>query len=124
MSSRNQNKPPRSPSNKKENALDEAQILQYYYVLILAVKDLKKLFAAWYERRQMRKIYSHLLEGLLALYLGFEWIQTDNILAPMITHGLWFWAMACGRFMTTGVGCATESSSLTQLHSWKNLDCQ
>ncbi|XP_038906084.1 uncharacterized protein LOC120091972 [Benincasa hispida] len=52
-------------------------------------KDLKKLFAAWYERRQMKKIYSPLLEGLLALYLGFEWIQTDNILAPIITHGIY-----------------------------------
>ncbi|OAY73939.1 hypothetical protein ACMD2_01312 [Ananas comosus] len=51
--------------------------------------DLKKLFAAWYERRQMKKIYSPLLEGLLALYLGFEWIQTDNILSPMITHGIY-----------------------------------
>ncbi|KAJ0970818.1 hypothetical protein J5N97_018777 [Dioscorea zingiberensis] len=52
-------------------------------------EDLKKLFAAWYERRQMKKIYSPLLEGLLALYLGFEWIQTDNVLAPMITHGIY-----------------------------------
>ncbi|XAR54817.1 hypothetical protein NMG60_11030123 [Bertholletia excelsa] len=52
-------------------------------------EDLKKLFAAWYERRQMKKIYSPLLEGLLALYLGFEWIQTDNILAPIITHGIY-----------------------------------
>ncbi|KAK1305324.1 hypothetical protein QJS10_CPB11g00148 [Acorus calamus] len=52
-------------------------------------EDLKKLFAAWYERREMKKIYSPLLEGLLALYLGFEWIQTDNILAPMITHGIY-----------------------------------
>ncbi|WCJ20638.1 hypothetical protein M5689_002858 [Euphorbia peplus] len=52
-------------------------------------EDLKKLFAAWYERRQMKKIYSPLLEGLLALYLGFEWIQTSNILAPMITHGIY-----------------------------------
>ncbi|XP_065877407.1 uncharacterized protein [Euphorbia lathyris] len=52
-------------------------------------EDLKKLFAAWYERRQMKKIYSPLLEGLLALYLGFEWIQTNNILAPMITHGIY-----------------------------------
>ncbi|XP_008796293.1 uncharacterized protein LOC103711792 [Phoenix dactylifera] len=52
-------------------------------------EDLKKLFAAWYEKRQMKKIYSPLLEGLLALYLGFEWIQTDNILAPMITHGIY-----------------------------------
>ncbi|KAK4786599.1 hypothetical protein SAY86_010432 [Trapa natans] len=52
-------------------------------------KDLKKLFAAWYERRQMKKIYSPLLEGLLALYLGFEWIQTNNILAPIITHGIY-----------------------------------
>ncbi|KAI0500126.1 hypothetical protein KFK09_018335 [Dendrobium nobile] len=51
--------------------------------------DLKKLFAAWYERRQMKKIYSPLLEGLLALYLGFEWIKTGNILAPMITHGIY-----------------------------------
>ncbi|ERN09319.1 uncharacterized protein LOC18437467 [Amborella trichopoda] len=52
-------------------------------------EDLKKLFAAWYERRQLKKIYSPLLEGMLALYLGFEWIQTDNILAPMITHGIY-----------------------------------
>ncbi|XP_021912678.1 uncharacterized protein LOC110826363 [Carica papaya] len=52
-------------------------------------EDLKKLFAAWYEKRQMRKIYSPLLEGLLALYLGFEWIQTNNILAPIITHAIY-----------------------------------
>ncbi|KAL1200647.1 hypothetical protein V5N11_019833 [Cardamine amara subsp. amara] len=51
--------------------------------------ELKKLFAAWYERRQMKKIYSPLLEGLLGLYLGFEWIQTDNLLAPIITHGIY-----------------------------------
>ncbi|XP_007039512.2 PREDICTED: uncharacterized protein LOC18606049 [Theobroma cacao] len=54
-----------------------------------AREDLKKLFIAWYERRQMKKIYSPLLEGILALYLGFEWIQTDNILAPIITHGIY-----------------------------------
>ncbi|GAV69089.1 Abi domain-containing protein [Cephalotus follicularis] len=52
-------------------------------------EDLKKLFSAWYERRQMKKIYSPLLEGLLALYLGFEWIQTNNILAPIISHGIY-----------------------------------
>ncbi|CAM8940848.1 unnamed protein product [Rhodiola kirilowii] len=52
-------------------------------------EDLKKLFAAWYERRQMKKIYSPLLEGLLALYLGFEWIQTSNLLSPIITHGIY-----------------------------------
>ncbi|KAK2995918.1 hypothetical protein RJ640_029800 [Escallonia rubra] len=52
-------------------------------------ENLKKLFAAWYERRQMKKIYSPLLEGLLALYLGYEWIQTNNILAPIITHGIY-----------------------------------
>ena len=52
-------------------------------------QDLKKLFEAWYEKRQMKKIYSPLLEGLLALYLGCEWIQTDNILAPIITHGIY-----------------------------------
>ncbi|KAE8672190.1 Peptidase M20/M25/M40 family protein isoform 1 [Hibiscus syriacus] len=52
-------------------------------------EDLKKLFAAWYERRQMKKIYSPLLEGILALYLGFEWIETNNILAPIITHGIY-----------------------------------
>ncbi|GMJ12501.1 BALANCE of CHLOROPHYLL METABOLISM 1 [Hibiscus trionum] len=54
-----------------------------------AREDLKKLFAAWYERRQMKKIYSPLLEGILALYLGFEWIETNNILAPIITHGIY-----------------------------------
>lgn len=52
-------------------------------------EDMKKLFAAWYQRRQMKKIYSPLLEGLLALYLGFEWIQTNNMLTPMITHGIY-----------------------------------
>ncbi|PHU08387.1 hypothetical protein BC332_20247 [Capsicum chinense] len=52
-------------------------------------EDLKKLFAAWYKRRQMKKIYSPLLEAILALYLGFEWIQTNNILAPIITHGIY-----------------------------------
>lgn len=52
-------------------------------------QNMKKLFTAWYERRQMRKIYSPLLEGILAFYLGFEWIQTGNILAPMITHGIY-----------------------------------
>ncbi|XLS47458.1 hypothetical protein HN51_021816, partial [Arachis hypogaea] len=52
-------------------------------------QDLKKLFQAWYEKCQIKKIYSPLLEGLLALYLGFEWIQTNNILAPIITHGIY-----------------------------------
>lgn len=61
----------------------------------------------------MKKIYSPLLEGLLGLYLGFEWIQvciiltqlslsklkkiitekkilqTNNLLAPIITHGIY-----------------------------------
>ncbi|XP_022736233.1 uncharacterized protein LOC111289450 isoform X1 [Durio zibethinus] len=54
-----------------------------------AREDLKKLFTAWYERRKMKKIYSPLLEGILALYLGFEWIETNNILAPIITHGIY-----------------------------------
>lgn len=52
-------------------------------------EELKKLFAAWYERRQMKRIYSPLLEGILGLYLGFEWIQTSNVLAPIITHGIY-----------------------------------
>ncbi|KAK1285941.1 hypothetical protein QJS10_CPB20g01267 [Acorus calamus] len=52
-------------------------------------EDLKKLFAAWNKRRQMKRIYSPLLEGLLSLYLGFEWIRTGNILALMITHGIY-----------------------------------
>ncbi|KAI9089072.1 hypothetical protein K1719_029351 [Acacia pycnantha] len=52
-------------------------------------QDLKKVFEAWYKKRQMRKIYSPLLEGILALYLGLEWIQTNNILAPIITHGIY-----------------------------------
>ncbi|CAI8596214.1 unnamed protein product [Vicia faba] len=52
-------------------------------------EDLKKIFEAWYEKRKMTKIYSPLLEGLLALYLGFEWIQTNNFLSPIITHGIY-----------------------------------
>eukprot|EP00249_Psilotum_nudum_P018050 c26615_g1_i1 orf=569-1747(+) len=51
-----------------------------------AQQNIKKCFSAWYERRQLRKIYSPLLDSLLALYLGFEWVQTGNILAPTITH--------------------------------------
>nr|GEU95094.1 acetyl-CoA carboxylase 1 [Tanacetum cinerariifolium] len=38
-------------------------------------QEMKKLYAAWYERRQMKMIYSPLLEGLLALYLAFKWNQ-------------------------------------------------
>jgi hypothetical protein len=45
--------------------------------------------AAWYERRQLKKIYSPLMEALLALYLGFECVQTGNIFGPMITHTLY-----------------------------------
>ncbi|VVB01325.1 unnamed protein product [Arabis nemorensis] len=41
---------------------------------------------AWYERRQMKKIYSPFLEGLL------EWIQTNNLLAPIITHGIYLYS--------------------------------
>lgn len=52
-------------------------------------EEMKKLFSAWYERRQMKQIYSPLLEGLLALYLGFEWMQTSNILVPIVTHGIY-----------------------------------
>ncbi|KAL2609055.1 hypothetical protein R1flu_027628 [Riccia fluitans] len=52
-------------------------------------RDIKKRISAWYERRQLRKIYSPLMEALLALYLGFEWVQTGNILGPMITHTLY-----------------------------------
>ncbi|XP_021599827.1 uncharacterized protein LOC110605520 isoform X2 [Manihot esculenta] len=62
-------------------------------------EDLKKLFAAWYERRQMKKIYSPLLEGLLALYLGFEWIQL-------------YWDMDFGRYMITEEDYTRESGSL------------
>ncbi|GFZ00822.1 hypothetical protein Acr_14g0004570 [Actinidia rufa] len=51
-------------------------------------EDLKKLFAALYERRQMKKIYSPLLEGLLALYLGFEWIQVTQLLPSPSFHNI------------------------------------
>ncbi|XP_002964348.2 uncharacterized protein LOC9654282 [Selaginella moellendorffii] len=51
-----------------------------------ALKDMRKRFEVWNERRTMKKIYSPLMESLLALYLGFEWLQTGNILAPMVTH--------------------------------------
>ncbi|CAI8607287.1 unnamed protein product [Vicia faba] len=43
----------------------------------------------WYEKKQMTKIYSPLLEGLLALYLRFKWIQANNILSPIITHEIY-----------------------------------
>lgn len=36
------------------------------------------LTAAWYERRQQKKIYSPLMEGLLAFYLGFEWMHVST----------------------------------------------
>ncbi|GAB2276639.1 hypothetical protein Dimus_011357, partial [Dionaea muscipula] len=53
-------------------------------------ENLKKLFAAWYERRQMKRIYSSnspLLEGILALYLGFEWIQPSMTTAGEHRNG-------------------------------------
>jgi membrane protease YdiL (CAAX protease family) len=52
-------------------------------------RDIKQRVGAWYERRQQKKIYSPLMEALLAMYLGFEWVHTGNILAPMITHTLY-----------------------------------
>ena len=55
-------------------------------------------FAAWYEKRQMRKIYSPLLEGLLALYLGFEWIQ-------VILFNLTFYFMFWKYLVKYVVGC-------------------
>ncbi|KAH7293343.1 hypothetical protein KP509_28G021600 [Ceratopteris richardii] len=54
-----------------------------------SLQNLKQSFAAWYERRQLRRIYSPLLESFLALYIGFEWIQAGNILAPIITHAIY-----------------------------------
>lgn len=51
--------------------------------------DIKERVSAWYARRQQKKIYSPLVEGLLAMYLGFEWMHTGNILAPIITHTLY-----------------------------------
>lgn len=37
----------------------------------------------------MKKIYSPLLEGLLALYLGFEWIQVIGFLGyEFVVHNL------------------------------------
>ena len=51
--------------------------------------DIRERVSAWYERRQQKKIYSPLMEGLLAMYLGFEWMHTGNIVAPIITHTLY-----------------------------------
>ncbi|RYQ87303.1 hypothetical protein Ahy_B09g094782 isoform C [Arachis hypogaea] len=75
-------------------------------------QDLKKLFEAWYEKRQMKKIYSPLLEGLLSLYLGFEWIQLP--LSHMAYTQRLYWDMAFGKFMTTGVDYGKESNSSNQ----------
>ncbi|XLU70694.1 hypothetical protein S245_029747, partial [Arachis hypogaea] len=75
-------------------------------------QDLKKLFEAWYEKRQMKKIYSPLLEGLLALCLGFEWIQLP--LSHMAYTQRLYWDMAFGKFMTTGVDYGKESNSSNQ----------
>ncbi|CAL5436513.1 unnamed protein product [Camellia sinensis] len=95
-------------------------------------EDLKKLFAAWYEKRQLKKIYSPLLEGLLALYLGFEWIQrTRNdglffnicgckcdrqiIFSHPLSHTAYtlplYWGTDFGRFMITDIDYTRESSN-------------
>ncbi|CAL5359619.1 unnamed protein product [Camellia sinensis] len=95
-------------------------------------EDLKKLFAAWYEKRQLKKIYSPLLEGLLALYLGFEWIQrTRNdglffnicgckcdrqiIFSHPLSHTAYtlplYWDTDFGRFMITDIDYTRESSN-------------
>ncbi|XLS55236.1 hypothetical protein HN51_004991 [Arachis hypogaea] len=74
------------------------QLYSQLFLLVLSIMWLPRRksdctvcfrFVTWYEKRQIKKIYSPLLEGLLALYLGFEWIQTNNILAPIITHGIY-----------------------------------
>jgi hypothetical protein len=38
-------------------------------------RDIKARVEAWYARRQQKKIYSPLVESLLALYLGLEWMH-------------------------------------------------
>lgn len=48
---------------------------EFHVVLILGKSE---LLTAWYERRQLKKIYSPLMEALLALYLGFEWVQVSS----------------------------------------------
>eukprot|EP00897_Mesotaenium_endlicherianum_P010919 jgi/Mesen1/9856/ME000070S09138 len=53
-------------------------------------REMRKRVEAWHERQQLKKIYSPLLESLLSLYLGFEWILTGNLLAPMVTHALYY----------------------------------
>ena len=87
----------KNASSNKSNILNEK---------VTGLTVLFCVHAAWYERRQMKKIYSPLLEGLLALYLGFEWIQVnlDILLLMVILHSrliiyivLTFW---CGRMQT------------------------
>lgn len=53
-------------------------------------REMRKSVEAWHEHQKMKKIYSPLLESLLSLYLGFEWLATGNLLAPMVTHGLYY----------------------------------
>lgn len=93
----------------------------------------------------MKKIYSPLLEGLLALYLGFEWIQVEKlphfgslhlslitfvnwvmwwIYRRIIFSHLWsrmgyilllYWGMDSAKFMITGVSFVKGSSK----YGWK-----
>jgi len=67
-----------------------------------AREDMKKCFAAWYERRQMKKIYSPLLESLLHyiwVLSGFRLITYLLLSSHMQSTLLWYWDMVYGGSM-------------------------
>eukprot|EP00270_Netrium_digitus_P014515 TRINITY_DN493_c0_g3_i2.p1 TRINITY_DN493_c0_g3~~TRINITY_DN493_c0_g3_i2.p1 ORF type:complete len:421 (+),score=61.44 TRINITY_DN493_c0_g3_i2:308-1570(+) len=56
-------------------------------------KEMRQRLEVWHERQQLKKIYSPLLESLLSFYLALEWICTGNLLAPAVTHALYYMSM-------------------------------
>jgi membrane protease YdiL (CAAX protease family) len=49
-------------------------------------EDVKLMVEDWLQGRKLRRIYSPMVEVLLAVFLGFEWLRVGNIVAPITTH--------------------------------------
>jgi len=79
--------------------------------------EVRKSLQAWNERQQQRKIYSPLLESLLSLYLGFEWIFTGNLLAPILTHALYYVSNVTLGVQRIEQQQKTEADKLRTMHS-------
>ncbi|GAQ84153.1 hypothetical protein KFL_001780080 [Klebsormidium nitens] len=49
-------------------------------------EDVKLMVEEWLQGRKLRRIYSPMVEIMLAIFLGFELLRVGNIAAPITTH--------------------------------------